>query len=89
MDERAFCALTARLAEIDSDPSNTDELIEQAGDIVSELLETPAPSSAALLWKVRYLLAAEPGRGTGSWEAEFVAQTLTDCTRFLGETADV
>jgi len=89
MDEQAFCALTARLAEIEADPSNTDELIEQAGNIVSELIETPAPSPACLLWKLRYLLAAELGRGSGSWEGSFLAQTLTDCARFLGETGNV
>ena len=89
MNDQAFWALTKRLADIEANAPNTDEMIDLAGDIVTELIEAPAPSSAALLWKLQYLLAAKPGRGSGSWEGSFLAQTMLDCSRILGGQANV
>jgi len=86
MDEQTFWAKTMRLRDIEAVPyeATTDELIDQAGDIASELILAPAPSPSALLWKIGYLFAVGGTGSTGAWDGEFVAQTLRDADRFLG-----
>jgi len=89
MDEQTFWAQTKRLAEIEANPNCTDELIDTAGDIASELILAPAPSPDALCWKIRFLFAVNDGVSTSAWDGQFIAQTLRDVDRFLGEHANV
>lgn len=77
--------LLARYLAVEAKPDeqSTDDDIDEAGDLVAALIETPAPTPAALAWKLRYLLESDKGY-TRSWSAELVAPVLADCDRYLG-----
>ncbi|MBX9620306.1 MAG: hypothetical protein A4S12_07585 [Proteobacteria bacterium SG_bin5] len=76
--------MLARYQAIEAIPINesTDESIDEAGDLNSKLMKTPAPTPAALLWKLRELLGGSGGAAS-SWPSEFMAPVLADCERYL------
>ena len=61
----------------------TDDDIERAGMLSRRLMEMPAPDRSALRWKLDYILAEE--NGCASYTAGYLAQTLADYRRFLGD----
>lgn len=83
-----WAILVARLEAIDRvpGPDDDDSLIDEAGDLITKIMAMPAPDAAALQWKLDYLLN-DGGESTGSYIAEFVAQTVADYHRFLGRGA--
>jgi len=81
-------------ARSDQNPHTTaygfvDEEYERLIDIESDaqggLMETPAPDRKALLYKLDYLLDSSGTESTDSFTAEFVAQTVADYRRLLGD----
>lgn len=65
-----------------------DEKADKLGDREHEtrwaLMDMPAPTLSALLWKLEYLLTSDEG-GCASWSDEAMAQTVADMRRLLGE----
>lgn len=59
-----------------------DRLCDAMTDAEGDLMDTPAPDHAALLFKLEKLLAVENG-GTDAWSAAYVAQTVEDMRRLL------
>lgn len=80
----AWDALVRRHEEIEavSLDDTTDELIDEAGEIIGQIMGMPAPDAAAACWKLDYLLAADKG-STASYDAAYVEQAKADYRRFL------
>ncbi|MBT2133968.1 hypothetical protein KK137_06440 [Croceibacterium sp. LX-88] len=71
-------------------PSEVDDEMERLQDVRCDLEDAlvamPAPDGEALLWKLDHLLADRNGDGcVSAWSLEFVAQTVADCRRILGD----
>lgn len=72
-------ALIARFEVVDRVPlpDDDDSLIDEAGDLIEQIMTMPAPDADAVRWKLDYILAAVNGY-TGGYCAEFVAQTVAE-----------
>lgn len=68
----------------------TDESIDLAGDLIGKIMAMPAPHNTALRWKLDYLLSTDWNgeRSTGAYSADYVAQTVADYRRVLGNSDD-
>lgn len=67
---------------IDDACDTCDALSDKLCDAQSELMDTPAPSLAALRWKLEKLLELS-GDHTTSWSIKFAEQTMEDMKRLL------
>ncbi|MDE2560618.1 MAG: hypothetical protein KGL48_00085 [Sphingomonadales bacterium] len=91
-DRSAWEALLARyeaaeaVTEAAMEDDDIDASVDAAHELLCALMDMPAPDKRALRWKLDYLLGGPAGQGsTMSWSREFVAQTVADIERFLGE----
>lgn len=77
-------ALVGRLEAIDRvpGPEDDDSLIDECGALAEAIMTMPAPDADAVRWKLDYILN-DGSPTTGSYIAEFVAQTVADYHRFL------
>lgn len=70
-------------------PEHIDEMLEhlaeRGSDLEGELICMPAPHRSALRWKLDKILRGGVGGSTPCWSAEYVAQTIADYRRLLGE----
>lgn len=86
-------AHVARLREQHPDqfvPDELDNRLEKFGTEISdaewELMSMPAPDEQALAWKFDHILGVGSKQdSTPSWSREYVAQTIADYRRLLGE----
>jgi hypothetical protein len=64
-----------------------ERLVEVMCDAEFAVMQTPAPDTAALRWKLDKLFdtGTDPDRGTSAWSADYVAQTMADIARLLPE----
>ena len=62
-----------------------DEMADVSADLAAALMETPAPHAAALRWKLDYVLAPSHGDTTECYTKDYVAQTVADYRRLLGD----
>ena len=83
--ERAYAAFRpTENPDSEEDAKKGDELAGIQYEAEKELIALPAPDRPALLWKLEYLLRGD-GDSVDCWSVDFVAQTLADCRRLLGE----
>lgn len=76
-------AIRDRLGYDEAD-EKADELGDREHDARWALMNMPAPTLPALLWKLEYLLTSDES-GCASWSNEAMAQTVADMRRLLGE----
>ena len=76
--------LVRRFESVEAIPldETTDELIDEAGELIGRIMAMPSPNAAAARWKLDYLLSTDRG-STGSYSADYVEQTKLDYRRFL------
>jgi hypothetical protein len=75
--------LIKRYEAVEADDSTTDENIDLAGDLIIEIMATPAPHVGAVRWKLDHILAEKDG--PAAYSPDFVEQLIVDYRRFLGE----
>jgi hypothetical protein len=78
-------ALIAEFAAVNAvkGDDTTDDIINRAGELIEEIMATPAPDAEAVRWKLDYLLDPFNQGYTGSYSAEYTAQTVDDYRRLL------
>lgn len=83
---RYVCADFAIMARHESaSEDDLDQLAEELSEAWDEICSIPAPSRAALLWRLNKLLEAEDGGTTQLWSAEAVRQSLADLDAALAD----
>ncbi|WP_426265139.1 hypothetical protein [Sphingomonas sp. PWP1-2] len=82
--DAAFAAMEAAKASAEAfEDANSDAAEaadERYAEAIFELLETPAPDNAALLWKAEYLFGetTDKGQDSYSWRADVLASYMAD-----------
>jgi len=62
-----------------------DSSVDELDDADRQLMRMPAPHGAALKWKLQEIIEVGADGFTGSYSADYVAQTLADIARLLGD----
>ena len=62
-----------------------ERLGQAMSDADTALMETPAPTLAALRWKLDRLMEVEADGYTAGWSEDYARQTIADYRRLLGE----
>ena len=83
----AFKAAQAAVDAIDPEADAWDVADGQRAALAFELVTTPAPDNAALLWKAEHLFgeAADKGEWGPPWHPEMIASYMADVRRLLRE----
>lgn len=84
----AYRAYRERIG-LDQAGAEADRLSEIQCDIETQLISTPAPDHAALLWKLDHLFGAEardPDGYSPSWCAAWIEAVMDDARRLLGSS---
>jgi hypothetical protein len=83
-EQTAWWALVDRLSAVEASQPVTQESIDDAGELIGQIMATPAPDAAAVRWKLDYILDASGG-SSASYAADYLQQLVADYRRALGE----
>jgi hypothetical protein len=83
-EQTAWWALVDRLAAVEASQPVSQESIDEAGDLIGQIMTTPAPDAAAVRWKLDYILDTSGG-SSASYAADYLQQLVADYRRALGE----
>jgi hypothetical protein len=83
-EQTAWWALVDRLAAVEASQPVSQESIDEAGDLIGQIMATAAPDAASVRWKLDYILNATDG-SSGSYSADYLQQLTADYRCFLGE----
>jgi len=87
-DRPTWDALVQRLAVVEAALPTTDEQIDEAGQLIQQIMAMPAPDAGAARWKLDYVFDTSSG-SNGCFDADFLEQLVADYRHFLGGSANV